>query len=177
MLAGGAGTVLEIGAGAGQHALACARALPHMRWIPTDPDPEHRASIAAWRAAEGPANLAPPAPLDARADWPADHPGPFRAVYAANVLHIAPWSVAEGLVAGAARTLGPGGLLLLYGPFDEGPATAPSNRAFDADLRARDPAWGLRPLAEVAALAARHGFGPPRRRAMPANNLILAFPR
>ena len=176
LLAGAEGTVLEVAAGTGQHAVACAAALPRLDWLPTDPDPAHLASIAAWRAEAGPANLLAPRPLDARSDWGALPGAPFRAVFCANMIHIAPWAAAEGLAAGAARVLAPGGLLILYGPFDEGAATAESNRAFDASLRARDPAWGLRPLTEVAALAARHGFGAPQRIAMPANNLILAFP-
>lgn len=96
-------------------------------------------------------------------------------MFCANVIHIAPWEVAEGLVSGAARALAPGGRPILYGPFLEAGAEAPSNRDFDASLRARDPAWGVRELSEVAALAARHGFEPPERQDLPANNLILSF--
>ncbi|MBR29180.1 MAG: SAM-dependent methyltransferase [Rhodobacteraceae bacterium] len=184
LLADERGPVMEIGAGTGQHALACARALPRLTWIPTDPDPLHVASIEAWRAAEGPENLASPLSVNADAgsgaDWAAaarlTH-GPLRAVFCANVIHIAPWSVAEGLVAGAAAALGAGGRLILYGPFYEEGEAVRSNRDFDEMLRGRDPAWGVRNLEDVAALASDHGFGAPRRVEMPANNLILAFPR
>ena len=176
------GPVLEVGAGAGQHAVACAAALPGRRWLPTDPDPLHRDSVAAWTEDAGLANLAPALALDASApeDWAAAREaagGPVAAVFCANVIHIAPWAVAEGLAAGAAAALAPGGRLILYGPFLEHGAGAAGNLAFDRSLRARDPAWGVRDLAEVSALAARHGFGAPERVEMPANNLILAFAR
>lgn len=180
LLADEAGPVLEIGSGTGQHAVACARALPRIRWIPSDPDPLHLRSIRAWRAEAGLSNIAEPVALDATHDWAAamalTH-GPLRAVFCANVIHIAPWAVAEGLAAGAARALGPGGRLALYGPFTEAEGTAPSNLAFDETLRARDPAWGVRALDEVAALAARHGLAQERRIEMPANNLMLVFRR
>lgn len=183
LLAGERGPVMEIGSGSGQHALACARALPALTWIPTDPDPLHLASIAAWREAEGPPNLTAPIALDVDAeagDWSAaarlTH-GPLRAVFCANVIHIAPWSVAEGLVSGAAKALGQGGRLILYGPFFENGSAVQSNRDFDEMLRGRDAEWGVRAREEVEALAAAHGFGPPRRIEMPANNLMLAFPR
>lgn len=176
------GAMMEIGSGTGQHALACARALPRLTWISSDPDPLHVASIDAWRVAEGPSNLAPPMRIDAdsdAADWAAaarlTH-GPLRAVFCANVIHIAPWSVAEGLVSGAAKALGPGGRLVLYGPFYEGGEAAQSNRDFDEMLRGRDPEWGVRNREDVEALAAAHGFGKPERIEMPANNLVLAFP-
>jgi SAM-dependent methyltransferase len=183
LLAGGGGVVLEIGAGTGQHAVACAEALPHLTWAPSDPDPAHIASITAWTRearANGVENIAEPVRLDAADDWAAavalTH-GALRAVFCANVIHISPWAVAEGLLAGAGRAIGPGGRLILYGPFQEDGETAPSNRAFDESLRARDPAWGVREVRDVAALAASHGFGAPERVEMPANNLILAFPR
>ena len=179
LLAGGEGAVIEIGSGTGQHAVACAAALPHLAWQPTDPDPLHRASVAAWAEEADLPNLRAPLPLDATADWAADRalPLPARAVFCANVIHIAPWRVAEGLVAGAGKALAPGELLILYGPFFEDGEGAESNRAFDASLRERDPEWGVRDLRDVAALAAAHGFGPPERIEMPANNLIVAFPR
>ncbi|MFO7854708.1 MAG: DUF938 domain-containing protein [Paracoccaceae bacterium] len=173
--------VLEIGGGTGQHAVAAAAALSGRPWRPTDPDPDHLRSIAAWRAAEGTPNLTPPLLLDARepADWTAAAAavaGPIDAVFCANVIHIAPWSVAEGLVAGAASVLAPAGRLVLYGPFLEDGEAGIGNRAFDRSLRERNPNWGLRDTADLARLAARHGFGPPLREAMPANNLMLIFP-
>jgi SAM-dependent methyltransferase len=176
------GAVLEVGAGTGQHAVACAAALPGRRWIATDPDAAHLGSIAAWAAEAALPTLAPPLRLDATADgdWDAVAEaagGPVDAVYSANVIHIAPWSVAEGLVRGAAALLAAGGRLILYGPFLERGAGTDGNLAFDRSLRARDPAWGVRDLFDVTALAVSHGFGPPRREAMPANNLILLFPK
>lgn len=180
LLAGSTGTVLEIGCGPGQHAAAFAAALPHLRWQPTDPQDDHLASAGAWRAHAGLPNLLPPLRLDATADWAA-MPGlapllPLAAVYAQNVLHIAPWAVAEGIVAGAARTLAPGGLLILYGPFREaGRHTGEGNERFDAALRAQNPDWGVRDLDDVAALACASGFGPPDVRVMPSNNRIASF--
>lgn len=171
------GLVLEIAAGAGEHAAYCAAALPHLEWRPTDPDPEALASIAAWRDHAGLPNLLPPLRLDAAdpAAWPVDRAD---AVVNINMLHISPWSAAEGLMAGAGRVLPPGGLLFLYGPYlERGVETAPSNLAFDESLRARNPAWGIRRLEDVTALAAAHGLALCERIAMPANNLALVFRR
>ena len=173
-LRGGA-RVLEVASGAGEHAMFLAGALPGMRWLPTDRDPEALASIAAWRDQAGLANLAAPLRLDAAdlATWPK---GPFEAVVCINMIHISPWAATEGLMTGAGRVLGPGGRLFLYGPFLEADvATVPSNLAFDESLKARDPAWGLRDLAEVAALAQAHGLSFAERIAMPANNLVVMF--
>ena len=171
------GTVLEVAAGAGEHAAHSAAALPGLQWRPTDRDPTALASIAAWCEHAGAPNLLPPLRLDA-ADperWPA---GPFDVVVNINMIHISPWAVAEGLMGGAGRVLASGGLLFLYGPFIESDVpTAPSNVAFDFDLRRRNPDWGLRRLSEVKALAARHGLRFAERIAMPANNLSLVFRR
>jgi SAM-dependent methyltransferase len=167
--------VLEVASGAGEHAVFLAGALPGVRWQPTDRDPEALASIAAWRDAEGPANLAAPVRLDAAdlASWPA---GPFEAVVCINMVHISPWAASEGLMAGAARVLAPGGRLVLYGPYLEADVeTAPSNLAFDQSLKSRDPTWGLRDRADVTALAAARGLRFAERIAMPANNLIVVF--
>jgi SAM-dependent methyltransferase len=169
--------VLEVASGAGEHALFLAAALPGVRWQPTDRDAEALASIAAWRAASGSANLAEPLRLDAAdlATWPA---GPFEAVVCVNMVHISPWAATVGLMTGAGRVLTPGGRLFLYGPYVEaGVETAPSNLAFDENLKSRDPAWGLRDLAEVKALAAGQGLAFAERIAMPANNLIVVFER
>lgn len=171
------GLVLEIASGAGEHAVHNAAALPGLTWQPTDPDPEALASIAAWRDHAGLPNLLPPLRLDA-ADpdgWPIDQAD---AVVNINMIHISPWSATEGLMAGAARRLPPQGLLFLYGPYIEADVeTAPSNAAFDASLRSRNPAWGLRRLEDVTALAAAHGLMLAERIAMPANNLSLVFRR
>ena len=176
LLVGGDGEALEIGSGTGQHAVACARALPHLTWRPTDPDERHLASIVAWRAKAALRNLVAPERLDASADWGAAA-RPLRAVFSANVIHIAPWTLAEGIFRGAGKALAPGGLLLLYGPFFEHGEASEGNRAFDVSLRERDPEWGVRDVADLAGLAAANGLGAPRRTPMPANNLILSFAR
>jgi hypothetical protein len=171
------GLVLEIASSAGEHAVHCARALPGLTWRPSDPDPRARASITAWRAASGLANLLEPLDLDAAAPsaWP---PLRVQAVACINMIHISPWAAAEGLMQGAGRVLEPGGLLYLYGPYREaGVEIAPTNALFDADLKARNPAWGLRDLQAVSALAAAHGLDLAERIAMPANNLSLFFRR
>jgi SAM-dependent methyltransferase len=168
--------VLEIASGTGEHAVWFSTAFPELTWQPTDLDPEALRSIAAWRDLEGPPNLLPPLILDAAADtWPVARSD---AVVAINMVHISPWNVTQGLIAGAARVLTPGGLLFLYGPFREGGEhTGAGNAAFDAALRARDPSWGIRDLDEIAALASQHGFKAPERHAMPANNLSVVFRR
>ena len=170
------GTVLEIASGSGEHAVHFASALSHLVWQPTDPDAEARRSIAAHAARAQLPNLLPPLALDAAAAaWPVTQAD---AIVSINMIHIAPWSAAEGLMAGAARLLPAGSPLYLYGPFREhGRHTAPSNAAFDESLKARDPAWGVRDLDEVVALASRHGLALSRTVAMPANNLSVIFRR
>ncbi len=169
------GVVLEIAAGAGEHAAYIAAALPHLQWRPTDPDPGALASIAAWRSHAARPNLLAPLPLDA-ADpdaWPI---GQADAVVAINMIHISPWDATRGLMTGAGRLLPPGGPLFLYGPFIEPDIeTAPSNLSFDLSLRSRNPAWGIRHLDDVAALAVQHRLKLSERVAMPANNLALFF--
>lgn len=170
------GTVLEIASGSGEHAVHVAAALPGLDWLPSDPEPAARRSIAAHALRAGLANIRPPLALDAAAAaWPVAR---VDGIVCINMIHIAPWAVTEGLMAGAGRVLSAGGVLFLYGPFREADRPfAESNAAFDASLRARDPAWGVRDLDAVAAEAARHGLGLIRRVTMPANNLSLIFRR
>ena len=170
------GLVLELASGSGEHAVHFAARLPGLDFQPSDPDAASRASIDAWRESAGLANLRRALAIDAAsAPWPIEAAD---AVLCINMVHIAPWSAACGLIAGAERILSKGGLLYLYGPFSrDGRHTAPSNEAFDRDLRARDPAWGVRAIEAVAALAAAAGFSPPLVEEMPANNLSLSFRR
>lgn len=169
-----AGLALEIASGTGEHAAFLAGAFPGVVFQPSDPDARARASIAAWRAASGLENLLAPLALDAAATtWPLERAD---AVLCVNMIHIAPWEAAIGLMRGAARLLAPSAPLYLYGPYRrEGRHTAPSNESFDASLRARNPAWGVRDLEAVADLAAESGFGPPAVTEMPANNLSVVF--
>ncbi len=171
------GTVLEIASGLGEHAAWFAEALPEVSWQPTDQNPDARAVIAARVERSGLANLRPPLPLDAASPdgWPIERAD---AVVCINMIHISPWAATQGLMSGAARVLPIGGVLCLYGPYMEADVeTAPSNLAFDADLRRRDPSWGLRDLEAVKAEAARNGLAFEERIAMPANNLSLLFRR
>jgi SAM-dependent methyltransferase len=181
-LDGRAGTVLEIGSGTGQHIAHWARKFPGLTWVPSDIHPQHHASIAAWGASLGCANLTESLFLDAAADWAGEPEvqalGEVTAVLSCNVIHIAPWAVAEGIVRGAARVLAPGAALILYGPFREGGRhTSAGNASFDAGLRAENPGWGVRDLDQVAALAAAAGLGPARITRMASNNLMVAFAR
>lgn len=168
------GLVLEIASGTGEHIAHFAAALPPLAFQPSDPDPARRASIDAWCA--GLANVRPALALDAASlPWPA---GRAAMVYCANMIHIAPWRAAEGLFAGA----GPGGLhtdaLVLYGPFRvNGAHVGPNNAGFDAELRARNPEWGIRDLEAVTELALRSGFAAPEVTEMPASNRLLLFRR
>ncbi len=165
------GVVLELASGPGQHAAFFAAGLPHLDWQPTDLDEAMLPSIRAWRDQSGCANLRLPRILDARAlDWPTAD-----AVVCINMIHIAPWSCCLGLLDGAARTLSDGAPLVLYGPFLEGEGTAPSNLAFDARLRSRDPTWGVRALDEVAAEAASRGLHLDEVVEMPANNRTVVL--
>ena len=171
----GTARVLEVASGSGEHAVWFSRALPSVSWRPSDRDEAALASIAARRAAEGPPNLLEPLRVDAsdESTWPGER---FDALVCINMIHIAPWAAAEGLVRLAGRVLEPGGVLYLYGPFREaGRPFAPSNASFDESLRARDPSWGVRELDEVTALAAAHGLSFAGRAEMPANNLSVLF--
>jgi SAM-dependent methyltransferase len=171
------GEVLEIAAGSGEHAVAFTGALPGLAWTPTDPSPEARASIAAWAEAAGLPNLRSPLALDVldSSTWPE---AAVQAVVCINMIHISPWAATEGLMALAVRTLTPGGLLALYGPYREAEVPlAPSNAAFDESLKSRDPAWGLRDRDAVVAAAKAEGLDLTLRLAMPANNLMLLFRR
>jgi len=167
------GLVLEVASGTGEHALAFARRFPALDWQPSDPDGEALASIAAWQL-EGPPNLRPPVQLDVCApEWPIDRAD---AIVCTNMVHIAPWEAALGLLDGAARLLHEGSSLILYGPWREANvATAPSNLAFDQSLKARDPRWGLRLVEDFASEASSRGLVLKDRCAMPANNIMLRF--
>lgn len=170
------GLLLEVASGTGQHAAHAAAAMPLWRWQPSDADAAVLASIRAW--CEGLPNVLPPLLLDVMAPvWPGV-PAPLDAIFNANMIHIAPWPVAEGLFAGAGRILVDGGLLFLYGPFRVGGLhTAPSNEAFDADLRRRNPEWGVRELERVIEQAASAGLRLVEANEMPANNKLLVFQR
>jgi uncharacterized protein DUF938 len=170
------GTVLEIASGTGEHAVYFAERFPNLRWQPSDIYADAIASIAAWRSAAGLENVCPPLTIDAATtDWAIDRAD---ALLSINMVHISPWASALGLIAGAARLLPPGAPLILYGPWLKSDVQpAPSNLAFDEDLRRRDPSWGLRRVEEFAAAAAAQGFDLSATRDMPANNLMLLFVR
>ncbi len=174
-----AGAALEIAGGTGQHvvAFAFAGASPEVTWQPSDPDPWARASIAAWTRSTGVGNVQPPADLDVtRADWHAALRQDFDLILCINLLHIVPWIACEGLMAGAARLLQPGGHLFLYGCFKRNRRhTADSNARFDRYLVSQDPEWGLRDLEAVVARAHAHGLTHARTVDMPANNLSVIF--
>ena len=170
------GLVLEIASGTGEHAAFFAERFPNLDWQPTDLHPDALSSIRAWRGETRLANLREPLVLDAASpDWPASR---AETVLSINMVHISPWPSALGLVAGASRLLAPGAPLILYGPWlkDDIP-TAQSNIAFDADLKRRDPDWGLRRVEDFAAEAERRGLALEEIRPMPANNLMLLFRR
>ena len=178
------GDAVEVGGGTGQHVVEFAGQFPDIMWWPSDLNENHLTSIEAWRVHSQLANICPPRRIDvsdpAWGDTMKDDGGPneLLAVFCANVIHIAPWHVAEGLIAGAGRTLGQGGLLFLYGPFKRGGRhTADSNDAFDKSLRERDPAWGVRDVAAVTELVNRAGLSLVEIVDMPANNLTLVFGR
>lgn len=170
------GLVLEIASGTGMHAVWFAPRLPHLVWQPSDVDEAALASIEAWRRAEPAENLRAPIRLDVtRRPWPVDRAD---AIFNANMIHIAPWEVCLALFEEGARVLEEGAPLVLYGPFAIGGVhTAPSNEAFDASLRARDPRWGVRDLDAVAQVARERGFEKERTLQMPANNLTVVFRR
>lgn len=190
-----AGRILEIGSGTGQHAVHILTSAPELRWSPSDPDGQSRASIAAWAQYEGvDARMDTPRIIDAAAeDWAIadpdldadpgadagdeEVPGVLDGMMACNMIHISPWAAGRGLIAGAGRYLKPGGRLFLYGPYSRnGVHTSPSNAAFDQDLKRRNPDWGVRDLeGDVLPLAAQAGLSLVTVRQMPANNICVVF--
>lgn len=169
-------TVLEVASGTGEHALWMARSLPQVTWIPSEATADGLAGIDDWRALcpDLADRVPPPVFIDAaRPHWPGAH---VDAVFAANLTHISPWSATLGLVEGAAARLVTGGLLVIYGPFNEaGGFTGPGNAAFDADLRRRNPDWGLRDREAVDATASARGFVVEPVHKMPADNRLLVY--
>src|SRR6267378_1179540 len=183
-LAGKTGDAVEAGSGTGQHVVHFAKHTPAIIWWPSDLNERHLKSIEAWRAHAALPNIRPPLRIDLTdpAWCPAmqDGSGPAEllAVFCANVIHIAPWRVAEGLFAGAGRYLRSDGRLFLYGPFKrDGKHTAPSNAAFDKSLRDNNPEWGVRDIGDLEKLAASTGLKLIEIVEMPANNLFLVFER
>lgn len=181
--AGLSGHALEIGSGTGQHVVHFARRLPGLVWWPSDRDEVCLRSIEAWCAAAGASNVEPPIALDAsREDWamgsPGRPPASLQLIVSLNVVHIAPWTVAEGILRGAGRYLIDSGNLVLYGPFKrDGHHSAESNLRFDSDLRRRNPRWGVRDIIDLEAGAAVQGLMLDGVTSMPANNQVLHFRR
>ena len=170
------GLVLEVASGTGEHVVHFAERFSNLEWQPSDMNEDALASIAAWRSEAGLDNVRAPLAIDVMTrGWPIDR---ANALLSINMVHISPWAAALGLLDGAARLLPQGGPLILYGPWlKDDIDTAPSNLAFDADLKRRDPAWGLRRVEEFAAEADRRGFALAETRPMPANNQMLLFRR
>ena len=163
------GLILEIGSGTGQHVAHFAKALPELTWQPSDPDDEFHASIRLWTKLESLDNVRAPIDLEVcRFPWPVTRAD---AVLCVNMIHVAPWAATQALFSGAKCVLDRGGLLVLYGPYLRfGRHTAASNEAFDAQLRATDPSWGLRNLEKVVEIADQAGFRLAEVVEMPANN-------
>ncbi|WP_379549532.1 DUF938 domain-containing protein [Erythrobacter sp. W53] len=168
------GRLLEVASGSGEHAVFFARRFPQLEWQPSDLDPEALASVDAYAAEAGLANILPAIRLDAsEAEWSIESAD---AILCVNMVHISPWEATQGLFSGAGNVLATGAPLILYGPYvEDGVETAPSNIAFDQSLKSRDPRWGLRALEDIDALAARSGFARSARYTMPANNLTLVY--
>jgi SAM-dependent methyltransferase len=184
LLDGKSGDVLETGSGTGQHVVHFAGHSPAITWWPSDLNEQHLKSILAWRAHAGLSNVRTPQRIDlSDPGWFVSFqanggPKDLLAIFCANVIHIAPWSVAEGLVAGAGQALRADGLLMLYGPFKrDGKHSALSNAVFDTSLREGNPDWGVRDIADLDDLAARAGLALRETVEMPANNMILVFGR
>ena len=178
------GAALEIASGTGQHVACFAAALPRWTWQPSDVDHEAFSTICANTEGIGLLNVHPPVQLDVLSPaWLQANEAPlgravFDAIYCANMLHIAPWSVCPALMQGAAQRLAPGGQLILYGPYlEDGVPTSPGNLSFDHSLRSSNPAWGVRRREDVEAMANLVGLMLQARHAMPANNLLLVFER
>jgi hypothetical protein len=168
------GRVLEVASGSGEHVAYFARAFPELTFQPSDPSAEARASIDAWQQAEDLDNVASAIELDVTATWPIDE---VDAILCINMVHISPWEATLGLLSGASERLCAGAPLFLYGPYIVDAETAPSNRDFDASLRSRNPAWGVRELRDIEREADARGLALERTVGMPANNLSVILRR
>lgn len=175
----GRAKVLELASGAGEHALYFTQAMPGWFWRPSDPDPAACVSIAAWADAEGGANLLSPVAIDVGMEkWGVEQDAPFDALVCINMIHISPWEATLGLIAGAGRLLREDGVLYTYGAYKRGGVqTAPSNEAFDAWLKGRDPRFGVRDMEAVEDAARAQGLALTEIIDMPANNFSLVFRR
>ena len=176
------GTVLEVSAGTGQHAVFFAPRLAPRYWLPTDVDEISLSSIQAWRETSQTSNLLAPQRLDVLDPrWLVEDtklPERVSAMVNINMVHIAPWHCCEGLFDGAERILSAPAVVLMYGPFKQGGQhTSPSNAAFDRRLKAQDARWGVRDLEAVIDVAKARGFGSQAVIPMPANNLMVSFIR
>jgi len=171
------GVVLEIGCGTGEHVVHFAEAMPNLTWLPSDPDSDARASTSSWIKFTGLRNVLPPLDVDVCAKaWGVEQTAPFDAIVSLNMVHIAPWEASLGLFAGAGRLLRAGGFLILYGAFmRNGAHNAPSNAAFDASLKAHNPSWGVRDIADLERVAESSGLSLRETIEMPANNMSLVF--
>jgi len=168
------GTVLEIASGTGQHVVHFAQALPQLIWQPSEPEDEWREAIRYRIAAANLHNVNPPLALDVlEQPWSTSQTD---AILCSNMIHIAPWEATVALIEGAGQVLSNDGVMILYGPYRRfGQHTAPSNAAFDADLRRRNPTWGVRDLEEVARIAQQKGLELNEVIEMPVNNLSVVF--
>ena len=183
LLDGHQGDVLEIGSGTGQHAVTFAEKFKNLTFWPSDPLAEHVDSINAWRAYSGFSNVKPATCLDVLDPHWRLHDREIAAeslagMISINVVHIAPWPVAQAIFAGAGKYLAADGLLIFYGPFKEdGRHNSQGNKDFDGALRARTPQFGIRDLADLSACAKDNGLHLSDEIAMPANNRTLVFRR
>jgi cyclopropane fatty-acyl-phospholipid synthase-like methyltransferase len=171
------GVVLEIGCGTGEHAVCFAEAMPNLTWQPSDADSASRASTASWIKFTALNNVLAPLDIDVCSTlWGVEQMMLFDAIVSINMVHIAPWAASLGLFAGAGRLLCPGGLLVLYGPFmRDGAHNAPSNAAFDASLKARNPSWGVRDIADLERVGEATRLSLRETIEMPANNMLVVF--
>ncbi|MEM9179827.1 MAG: DUF938 domain-containing protein [Pseudomonadota bacterium] len=173
----GAGRILEIASGTGEHGAHITAAALSLEWTYSDIDADSRASQMAWRQQVGHDRLHGPLTIDTiQADWGEAEQGPWSGLFCANMIHIAPFEAAIGLLNGAGRLLAPKGRMMLYGPFARSGEIAPSNARFSADLKRRDPSWGVRDLdLDIVPLAEGAGLRLATVEPMPANNLSVVF--
>lgn len=174
------GTILEIAAGTGEHAVNFAPQLKHLTWLPSDPADDKINSIRAWMKVRPSENLLSPVKIDAAANiWPVENmdlPMPITGIVCINMIHVSSWQAGLGLLAAAGRILPKGGILYLYGAYKiDGEHTAPSNVEFDKMLCETDPEWGVRDLRDVEREAEKHGLKLKDVIEMPANNFSVVF--
>lgn len=171
---------LEIASGSGQHVGYFAPNFPGIRFQPSDFDENLLGSINCYSKTCSSKNILPPIQVDIckKLSCYGFEVNSVDYMYCSNMIHISPFECTIGLFENAGNYLKPDALLITYGPYSkDGVITPDSNIAFNASLKARNPAWGLRDISDLIKLAEQNNMSLMDTIEMPANNKTLIWRR